>query len=210
MAVADTLQNAGVGVDVATTLDDLSAIHLPGRAATIWQRAEAISFTSWLGALEPSQLPKTRLILRPEKVRDALDQLFWAAGLPDEPERLALRDDIVNLCETFSGLMNAPYLRVRLDVVTTNACKKFHIDAVTARLICTYRGTGTQYGISSDGTEPKQIYTVPTGVPLVLRGTLWPETPKSGLLHRSPPIFGTGETRLVLVLDPIFDLEAEN
>ncbi|MEW7008160.1 DUF1826 domain-containing protein [Lentilitoribacter sp. EG35] len=34
-----------------------------------------------------------------------------------------------------------------------------------------------------------------------------PETPTSGLLHRSPPIDGTGETRLLLVLDPVSDPE---
>ncbi|ESQ13779.1 MAG: hypothetical protein N838_33160, partial [Thiohalocapsa sp. PB-PSB1] len=45
--------------------------------------------------------------------------------------------------------------------------------------------------------------TVPTGAPILLRGTLWPEQPKSGLLHRSPPIEGSGETRLLLVLDPM-------
>lgn len=45
--------------------------------------------------------------------------------------------------------------------------------------------------------------TVPTGSPIILRGTRWPETPVSRLLHRSPPIVGTGETRLVLVLDPV-------
>ncbi len=36
---------------------------------------------------------------------------------------------------------------------------------------------------------------------------LWPEQPASGLLHRSPPIEGTGETRLVLVLDGVMDLD---
>ncbi|ESQ13777.1 MAG: hypothetical protein N838_33150 [Thiohalocapsa sp. PB-PSB1] len=30
-----------------------------------------------------------------------------------------------------------------------------------------------------------------------------PESPRSGLLHRSPPIEGSGETRLLLVLDPM-------
>jgi len=49
----------------------------------------------------------------------------------------------------------------------------------------------------------------PTGAPILLRGTLWPEHPRSGLLHRSPPIEGTGETRLVLVLDPVDDPEEE-
>ncbi|MEM6422079.1 MAG: DUF1826 domain-containing protein, partial [Pseudomonadota bacterium] len=46
----------------------------------------------------------------------------------------------------------------------------------------------------------------PTGMPILLRGKLWPESPASGIVHRSPPIEGTGATRLVLVLDPIFDL----
>ncbi len=105
--------------------------------------------------------------------------------------------------------MHAPCLRLRLDVVTTNACRKFHIDAITARLVCTYRGTGTQYGISTDGAEPRRVFTVPTGAPILLRGTLWRDRTASGLLHRSPPIEGTGETRLVLVLDPVTDPEEE-
>lgn len=50
---------------------------------------------------------------------------------------------------------------------------------------------------------------MPTGAPIPLRGTLWPEGPRSGLLHRLPPIEGTGETRLVLVLDPVDDPEEE-
>jgi hypothetical protein len=114
-------------------------------------------------------------------------------------------DDIAALAEIFAGLMRARWLRLRLDVVTTNACRRFHIDAVTARLVCTLRGTGTQYGISTDGAEPRRVFTVPTGSPIVLRGTLWPEGPRSGLLHRSPPIEGTGETRALLVLDPVDD-----
>ena len=112
-------------------------------------------------------------------------------------------DDAAALASVFADLFQAPYLRVCLNVVTTNACRKFHIDAVTARLVCTYRGTGTQFGISTDGAEPARVFTVPTGAPIVLRGTLWPEHPKSGLLHRSPPIEGSGETRLVLVLDSV-------
>jgi G3E family GTPase len=47
--------------------------------------------------------------------------------------------------------------------------------------------------------------TAPTGSPIMLRGTLWPQQPNKSVLHHSPPIEGTGETRLVLVLDPIFD-----
>jgi hypothetical protein len=106
--------------------------------------------------------------------------------------------------------MRCDHVQLRLDVVDTNACSKFHIDAVTARLVCTYRGTGTQYGISERGKEPAEILTVPTGSPIFLRGTRWPESPPVGLLHRSPPIAGTGETRLLLVLDPVTDPEQDD
>jgi hypothetical protein len=76
-----------------------------------------------------------------------------------------------------------------------------------ARVLCTYGGTGTQYGIFTDGDKPSRVFTVQTGAPILLRGPLWLAHPPSGLLHRSPPIEGTGETRLVLVLDPVFDLD---
>ena len=207
--VREVVKEAAIGVGVADTPEGLSAIHHPGCAAAIWRRHPLPGFQSWIDALEPERLPEARKILRPEEVRDAAFQICDASGTPDCSERTLLIDDAAALADIFAGLMGAPYLRLRFDVETTNACRKFHIDAITARLVCTYRGTGTQYGISTDGAEPRRVFTVPTGAPILLRGKLWPEHPKSGLLHRSPPIEGTGETRLVLVLDPVAEPEDE-
>ncbi|MCG8558203.1 MAG: DUF1826 domain-containing protein [Hyphomicrobiales bacterium] len=207
--VREIVKDAATGVGVADAPEGLSAIQRPGCAAAIWRRYPLPGFQSWIDALEPERLPKARVVLRPENVRDAAFQICDASGTPDCAERAKLIDDTAALADIFAGLMRAPYLRLRFDVVTTNACRKFHIDAVTARLVCTYRGTGTQYGISTDGAEPRRVFTVPTGAPILLRGRLWPERPNSGLLHRSPPIEGTGETRLVLVLDPVADLKSE-
>jgi len=203
----DIVTDAAVGVGVADAPEGLSAIHRPCCAAAIWRRQPLAGFQSWIDGLDGEVLPKARVILRPGAVRDAAAEICDASGTPAGPERDRLVDDIAALGDIFAGLMRARWLRLRLDVVATNACRKFHIDAVTARLVCTYRGTGTQYGISTDGAEPRRIFTVPTGAPILLRGTLWPERPRSGLLHRSPPIEGTGETRLVLVLDPVDDPE---
>jgi hypothetical protein len=164
-------------------------------------------FQSWIDGLDGDVLPRARVILRPEAVRDAASEICDASGTPAGPERERLVDDTAALAALFADLLRARWLRLRLDVVTTNACRKFHIDRVTARLVCTYRGTGTQYGVSTDGAEPRRIFTVPTGAPILLRGTLWPERPRAGLMHRSPPIEGTGETRAVLVLDPVDDPE---
>jgi hypothetical protein len=207
--IREVVRDATIGVGVAETPEGLSAIRQTGAAAAIWRRTLAPSFRSWIDGLEPERLPRARVILRPDAVREVAAEVCNASGTPTGPERDRLVDDTAALADAFAAIMRTRWLRLRLDVVTTNGCRRFHIDAVTARLVCTYRGTGTQYGISTDGAEPRRVFTVPTGAPILLRGTLWPEGPRSALLHRSPPIEGTGETRLVLVLDPVDDPEEE-
>lgn len=198
------VRDTAVGVGVVTAPEHLCILNDPGCAAAIWQRQPVPDFQSWIDGLDPENLPSGRLILKPDNVRTALSELCDVSRMPTGAHQQCLIDDIAALAFLFSELMGAPYLRLRLDRVTSNACHRFHIDAITARLVCTYRGTGTQYGVSNSGAEPERVFTVPTGNPILLRGTLWPEKPRSGLRHRSPPIEGTGETRLVLVLDPIF------
>lgn len=206
MSAADpALLDTAEGVAVVDTPEQLSLLHRPDKAAVIWQRQPLASFQRWIDALDPDQLPSARLILRPRDVRSALKTICDTSETPDGPERRLLIDDIAALADIFTDLMQAEYLRLRLDVVDTNACRKFHVDMLTARLICTYRGTGTQYGNAVDEADPQQVFTVPGGSPIILRGKKWPEQPRSGLLHRSPPVEGTGETRLLMVLDPISD-----
>ena len=194
-------EGVNTGLRIVDAPAGLSSIHQPEGAAVIWRRGPVPRFQKWIDDLDPSCLPSGRLILRPDDVHEAALQTCEVSGTPTSEEREILVDDIATLADGFARITHAPYLRLRFDVVTSNACRRFHIDAVTARLVCTYRGPGTQYGISTDGAEPQRIFTVPTGAPIVLRGTRWPEKPKSGLLHRSPPIEGTGQTRLVVVLD---------
>ena len=198
-----------MGVGIVRTIQDLAVIRDPGCAVALCQRQPDRNVLEWLERLDPDRLPKARVILPPDRISEALEQICDISDTPDCEERKRLIDDVTKLAKVFADLMKTAHLRLRFDVVTTNSCKKFHIDRITARLLCTYRGTGTQYGVSIDGPEPDHILTVPTGSPIVLRGSLWPETPKSGILHRSPPIEGTGEYRSILVLDPIFDLEKE-
>jgi hypothetical protein len=203
----EILHGAAIGVGVADCVRDLDVIARPGVAAALWQRRVDPDWQAWINGLAPATLPQLRVILRPDMVRDAARAACDMTGLDASAARDWLIEDIGALADRFAGLMRARFLRLRLDVIETDACRRFHIDAVTARLICTYRGTGTQYGISVDGEVPRRVFTTPTGAPLLLRGTLWPGDPPSGLLHRSPPIEGSGETRLLLALDPVDDPE---
>ncbi|WP_170477349.1 DUF1826 domain-containing protein [Ruegeria arenilitoris] len=199
----EAVKDAAIGAGVAETPEGLTTIHHPGCAAVLWRRKPLNRFQSWIDGLPSEYLPQARLILRPKAVRQAVSEICEAAETPKGTKCDRLIEDVDALSDIFANVMVTEWLRLRLDVVTTNACRRFHIDAVTARLVCTYRGTGTQYGVSSNGADPSRVFTVPTATPILLRGTRWPEQPKSGLLHRSPPIEGSGETRLVLVLDPV-------
>lgn len=193
---------AATGLVVTATPQGLAAIHRPETAAAIWRRHPAPGFQSWIDGLDPALLPAARVILRPAAARAAVAAACDSAGTPAGGPRDRLIDDIAALADLFAELVRATVLQLRLDVMTTDACRRFHVDRVTARLVCTYRGSGTQYGFAADGREPEHVHAVPTGAAMVLRGTLWPPCPDPGLRHRSPPIAGTGETRLVLVLDP--------
>ncbi|MEM0946180.1 MAG: DUF1826 domain-containing protein [Pseudomonadota bacterium] len=202
----DILENVLQGVCTAREPEGLCAIHGSDCEAVIWHRDPPAGFQPWIDGLWPEQLPVARAVLRPAATGEAIGDICELSGMPDCAERDWLIGDVDRLAKRFCHMVRAPFVRLRLDAVTTNSCRKFHVDAVTARLICTYRGAGTQYGMSAmRGTEPVEVFTAPTGAPMVLKGSLWPMPRKVGLLHRSPPIEGTGEARLVLVLDPIHD-----
>ncbi|MEL6858728.1 MAG: DUF1826 domain-containing protein [Pseudomonadota bacterium] len=49
----------------------------------------------------------------------------------------------------------------------------------------------------------ENLYTVPTGQPLLLSGSHWPSAMAPQLRHHSALIEGRGETRLVLVLEGV-------
>lgn len=196
-------------VAIVDTVAELSAIRDTGCAAAIMKRDPIAVLHAWLNTLAPDCLPEARLILRPDAVQKTVEQICDACGTPQGLARQILAHDIAELARNFARLMNVTHIRLRLDVVTTNACKKFHIDALTARLICTYRGQTTQLGEATPDGEPDSIFSVPQGCPVILRGTQWKDDTPTSLKHRSPPIEGSGETRLLLVMDPIYDLDEE-
>ncbi len=197
------------GVGVVNSARGLADIEQPEKAAVLWHREIPKTVQTWIDTLQPALLPEVRVILPPNVLRDGVHAVFETCGTPDCDESRWLIDDISTLGAVFTDIMQARYLRLRLNVVTGNSCRRFHIDAVRARLICTYRGSGTQYAFTRGDASPEAVHSVPTGSPFILRGTEWPETPASGLLHRSPPIEGSGEARLLLVFDPIDDPEDE-
>ncbi len=186
-------------------VDGLYAIKKDSVPAVVWNRTLPAAFRSWFDALASDALPSACVRLRTPDVTSVVRQACDDAGTPECPERTWFIKDVSALADIFAGIMSARRLQLRFDIISGNACKKFHTDIVDARLICTYRGPGTQYGVLTENTDPKDIFDVQSGSPILLRGTRWPSAASTGFRHRSPPIQGSGTTRLNLVLDAILD-----
>ncbi len=53
--------------------------------------------------------------------------------------------DFRRLGRRFAKLTSSPIVRMRLEHVTDDCCRKFDVDAVGLRLVCTYAGPGTEW-----------------------------------------------------------------
>jgi hypothetical protein len=169
--------------------------------AVIWNRRTPPSVSSALGALPAHEVENGRFCVSVSAVHDRIMGLFarwgWRAG--DAQHWLA--EDVEALAAQMANILSVSHLLLRVELVRNDACRKFHCDTVRARLICTYSGPGTEYGIVEERNQLNNIHTVPTGSPMLLKGKLWPGYFGQSVLHRSPPIEGTGVSRLVIVLN---------
>ena len=197
---------AGSATAKVAFVDDIDGlVHLfdGNTAGVVWRRCMQQGMRSWLDTLPVDQLPTGRIVLPVLKVRSAVTELMNISKMSDCAERQLLLDDICLLAHKFSELFTSAYLRLRFDVVTTNKCPKFHIDHIAARLLCTYKGAGTEYSFLDDRKRPAEIFPTPNCAAIVLRGTKWPTDCANNLVHRSPKINDENETRLLLVIDPV-------
>ncbi len=178
----------------------LSAIRGEDCNLTVWERPAEPA----LATLLKGELADVRFAAALSALEATLETELTDAGYPATEARSALAADVIALAERYADIMQLDAVSVRLAIVTTNSCRKFHADYVKARLITTYVGTGTQWIDAEDaariarGEEPQRINTFKAGDVGLFKGKMLTQTPA---IHRSPPIEDSGETRLMLVLD---------
>ena len=181
--------------------DILCGIADPGVAAVIWQRRMSTSFETWIETLEPEGLSNLRVTVPTDQAETIIHTACDIAKIPDDPQRQVFASDIGALASLFGDVMGIRQVRIRLDVSQETKCPKFHLDNVAARLLCTYRGTGTEYVSDHHLADASRIRTVRTGSVGLFRGAKWPSGEPTGLLHRSPDVRPGAGPRLLLVLD---------
>lgn len=200
--MTDTMPRLATTITSSRDPGVLGTIDLEGVAAALWLREPDPGFQAWLDALPAEALPRMRRRLRPGAVAAAVAAACAEAGTPTGPERDRLEAEIAALAGHAAAALAALLLEVRLEVRDRQACPKWHLDVVRGRAICTLRGSGTEFGPGRPDGEPATVLVMPTGTVGLFRGLLWPGPELSGIVHRSPAA-KAGETRLVLVIDPV-------
>jgi len=185
------------------TPDILDDIHLPSVAASIWTRTPDSGFQAWIDALPVDQLPELKSVVPVHLAEAAVLAACEASGTPAGPEQDMLAGDVGALALMTAKVLKVEHVRVRLDVSDEVMCPKFHMDNVVARLLCSYRGPGTDYVPQGAEAISGRIRQVPTGSVALFRGRRWPDDDRTGLLHRSPAVPQEIGARLLLVIDPV-------
>ena len=171
----------------------LNRIHSPDTGLAIWQRFTRLNLL----------VSASTLLTRPPFT-------LTIADAPDMAARRLCHDlllfhwplyaDFRRLATRFSTLAESPIVRMRLEHVTNDSCRKFHVDAVGLRLLCTYAGPGTEW--VDRGGKIRRMTTMEVAV---FKGSAFPGSGPR-VLHRSPPLdtgMFVGQSRLLLCIDAV-------
>lgn len=195
-------QGPACDVHTGRDADILEDIALPGVAAVIWQRQLCPHFLASITAVPAASLPRMRLTVPIVQVETAVKQAAAAADLQSKAVFDYLARDIAHLARHLGKVHGARAVKLRLEVAEEVTCPKFHLDQVEVRLLCSYRGPGTEYVKAEAVGDPRRIRRVATGAAGLFRGAKWSSREPCGLLHRSPGAGPGEDCRLLLVLDP--------
>ncbi|MBU2878380.1 DUF1826 domain-containing protein [Aliiglaciecola lipolytica] len=182
----------------------------------IWKRclSEAV-ITDVENLLDTATSLNTSAFIRAKDIKgDICD------GLKSTEIGNAFLDCTTELVDIFCTLFELDEVGLRLRLIDSPMCPRFHVDRVPCRLVTTFAGPGTQWlehnkverdklGHGSKGLEDEvsglfrhqaDIQTIETGDVALLKGEAWIGNQSAGIVHRSPPYNG-GQKRLLMTLD---------
>lgn len=135
-----------------------------------------------------------------------------ANKLPVVPP-LKLMFDLQDLATAFAAIAGtAGRVCIRLEAIGGRGCYRWHADAVGLRLLCTYRGAGTEWLPVAGGARTARALAeepppsgsaarLPTGAVGLLKGESHPGNAGWGCIHRAPPVAAGAPARLLLCID---------
>ncbi|PSW19886.1 DUF1826 domain-containing protein [Photobacterium sanctipauli] len=195
-----------------TVLTDIYQEHTN---IAIWQRSFNKELKEAVNQfIDANETFEKSLTLSPQNAFAELEQMTKGTA----PK--VLLDNIAELIDMFCCLFDLERAGLRLAVLKTAMCPRFHTDKVPCRLVTTYHGIATEWlpnhalnrsklGHGSNGrpdsvsglyTKEADIQQLTSGDVALLKGERWVGNENTGLVHRSPTLLND-ERRLLLTLD---------
>lgn len=177
----------------------------------IWERELDGDVEDAVAALIQSQPGFRRSVMvSPSRVIEAMGVKF----------PIAFASDLAQVVDAFCCLFEISSVGLRIKVLESAMCPRFHVDRVPCRLVTTYAGPGSQWlrndvvdrsklghgamGLPDEQSgvysQPSEISQLTSGDVALLKGELWTGNEGKGLVHRSPSLV-KGAKRLVVTLD---------
>lgn len=196
------------GIVTGTDRTVLHTVQTENVGMAVWHRSMPETLRSWADRVAADGDINARLLIPVEGCEDRIERALHNARVPPCPAAEQIGHDIADLTRMFADIAGLRFVDVRLETVTGDACWKFHVDRVAFRLICTYSGSGTQYVPPDFGRQAiaqQRDYTGPlamieTDDVAIFKGA--EASGHDGIVHRSPPIRGSGQSRLMICLSP--------
>jgi len=181
---------------------------------SLWQRPHHVEISQELSTLMTSDSLEIRCSTSLESFDNDLNEMLTQQGF--NPSKFPnWRTDLQKLADCYFGVSGQHEFTLRLETTNKDGCRRFHVDRTRLRLLCTYHGPGTEWlaneqvdrsalnsgGLNNDMIrfgEPSQFAPFWVGI---LKGKMYPGNSARGLVHRSPQIEGSGQTRLLFSLD---------
>lgn len=180
----------------------------------LWRRSAQQAVVRELSSLRASRLPEVRCETSLATFDEDLCALLAQRDL-DPSAFEQWRSDLGLLAELFFQVSAERDVSMRLEGKEDDGCRRFHTDRTHLRLLCTYLGPGTEWLTDAQVDRVAQANGAPNeGIirrgeamrfePFwvgILKGDAFPGNAGRGLVHRSPPVAGTGKTRVLFCLD---------
>ena len=196
-----------------TAPDVLTRIHEESVNMAVWQRVLPVHIADFCALLLSSGDPLAHALsleLPDENTSPNLQGL--AQRFSDLEGYTGFIADVGWLVSAYACLLGVKRVGLRLRALDNAMCPRFHVDHVTARLVTTYSGPGSEWleegvmarqHLGNDQVEAPHrtlIQQIKAGDVALLKGEKWPGNQGAGLIHRSPAL-KSGERRLILTLD---------
>ena len=193
----------------------LAAIKETDTELVIYRRTLASGLNHWIQELSPSVLPHLRIFVAPEDVRSALNTMLDECGIPKNSMRKLLISDITELAFAFSQITESKRVDLHLEHIKNDACWRFHIDYVEFRLLTTYLGATTEWvqpayakqAINQQKTFSGPLEHLDIDDVAIFKGK--GAAHAHGIVHHSPPLAGTGESRLLVCINKQSELSPD-